>query len=95
VSSRAALQDEPSARAGSFFKRFDDLLVLTRMARPRADMREAKLLEELSDIARMKVDAEPFGDDTPEIDAPPPDDAVPLAIRAGLDDLRELGQLLR
>jgi len=41
------------------------------MTRPGADVREAKLLQELSDIARMKVDAEPFGNDTLEIDAPP------------------------
>src|ERR1700677_2238298 len=65
------------------------------MTRPGAHVREAKLLQELSDIARMKIDAEPFGNDTLEIDAPPPDDAVDFTIRAGLDDLRELSQLLR
>ena len=58
------------------------------MTRPGADVREAKLLQELSDIARMKVDAEPFGNDTLEIDAPPPDDAIFLTVRAGLNDLR-------
>src|SRR5271163_5217121 len=41
----------------------------------------------------MKVDAEPFGNDTLEIDAPPPDDAIFLTVRAGLDDLRKLSQL--
>jgi hypothetical protein len=44
-------------RAGSFFKPLDDPLVLSRMTRPGADVREAKLFQELSDIARMKVDA--------------------------------------
>jgi hypothetical protein len=39
------------------------------MTRPSADVREAELLQKLSDIARMKVDAEPFGNDTLEIDA--------------------------
>jgi hypothetical protein len=63
------------------------------MTRPGAHVREAKLLQELSDIARMKVDAEPFGDDTLEIDAPPPDDAIFLPVRAGLNDLRKLSQL--
>ena len=63
------------------------------MTRPGAHMREAKLLQELSDIARMKVDAEPFGNDTLEIDAPPPDDAIFLPVRAGLNDLRKLSQL--
>src|SRR5271169_3010650 len=58
--SRRCLRDEPSARAGSFFKPLDDPLVLGRMTRPGADVREAKLLQELSDIARMKVDAEPL-----------------------------------
>src|SRR5271170_3478317 len=43
----------------------------------------------------MKVDAEPLGDDPLEIDAPPPDEAIFLTLRANLDDLRELSQLLR
>jgi len=42
----------------------------------------------------MKVDAEPLGDDPFEIDAPPPDDAISLTVRATLDDLGEPGQLL-
>src|SRR5258708_33801068 len=70
-----------------------DPLVLGRMTRPGADVREAKLLQQLSDIARMKVDAEPFGNDTLEIDAPPPDDAIFLTVRARLHDLRKLSQL--
>jgi hypothetical protein len=41
----------------------------------------------------MKVDAEPLGDDMLEIDAPPPDDAIFLAVRASLHDLRNLSQL--
>src|ERR1700734_880853 len=83
-----------SAR-GKFFKPLDDPLVLSRMTRPGADVREAKLLQELSDIARMKVDAETFGNDTLEIDAPPADDAICLTVRAGLHDLRKLSQLFR
>src|ERR1700733_6813854 len=54
-----------------------------------------KFLEELSDIARMKVDAEPLGDDALEVEPPPAHDPVLLTIRTRLDDLRELSQLLR
>jgi hypothetical protein len=50
------------------------------MTRPSADVREAELLQKLSDIARMKVDAEPFGNDTLEIEAPPPDEAIFLTV---------------
>ena len=47
-------------RAREVFKPLDDPLVLSRMTRPGADVREAKLLQEFSDIARMKVDAQTF-----------------------------------
>ena len=77
-----------------FLKHLDDPLVLSRMTGPRTDMGEAKLLQKLSDIAGMKLDAEPLGDDALEVDPPPAHDAILLTIRAGLDDLRELGQLL-
>ena len=64
------------------------------MPRPGADRREAELLQKLSDIARMKVDAEPFGDDALEVDPPPANDAVLRTIRSDLDDPRELDQLI-
>jgi hypothetical protein len=63
------------------------------MTRPCADVREAELLQQLADIARMKVDAEPLGDDALEVDPPPAHDAVLLTIRASLDDLGQLSQL--
>ena len=65
------------------------------MTGPRTDVGEAEFLEELSDIARMKVDAEPLGDDAFEVEPTPAHDAVLLAIRTRLDDLRELSPLLR
>ena len=65
------------------------------MTGPRTDVGEAEFLEELSDIARMKVDAEPLGDDAFEVDPTPAHDAVLLTIWTRLDDLRELSQLLR
>src|ERR1700677_2756166 len=64
------------------------------MTRPRIDVGEAKLLEEFSDITGMKVDAEPLGDDTLEVEPTPAHDAVDLKIRPRLDDLRELSPLL-
>ena len=76
------------------FERLDDPLVLSRMTRPGADVGEAELLQKLSDIAWVKVDAEPLGDDALEVDPPPAHDAVLLTIRPGLDDLRKLGPLL-
>ena len=69
-------------------------LVLRWMTGPRADVGEAELLQKLSDIARMKLDPEPLGDDALEVNPAPAHDAILLTIRAGLDDLRELSQLL-
>src|SRR5271163_3017272 len=65
------------------------------MTGPRTDVGEAEFLEELSDIARMKVDPEPLGDDALEVEPTPAHDPVLLTIRTRLDDLRELSQLLR
>jgi hypothetical protein len=52
------------------------------------------LFEEPSDIARMKVNAEPLGDDAFEVEPTPAHDPVLLTIQTRLDDLRELSQLL-
>jgi hypothetical protein len=71
------------------------IIVLSQMARPRADVGEAEFPQKLSDMARMKVDAEPLGDDALEVVPTPAHDPVLLTIRAGLDDLREVSQLLR
>src|SRR3984957_18155620 len=89
------LRDGPSARAESFFESLDGPLVLSWMTGPRTDVGEAEFLEELSDIARMKVDAEPLGDDALEVEPSPAHAPVLLTIRTRLDDLRELSQLLR
>jgi hypothetical protein len=64
------------------------------MTGPRTDVGEAEFLEKLSDIARMKVDAEPLGDDALEVEPTPAHDPVLLTIRPGRDDLRKLGPLL-
>src|SRR4029077_10650448 len=94
ASSRAGRRHEPSARAGSFFESLDGPLALSWMTGPRTDVGEAQFLEELSDIARMKVDTEPLGDDAFEVEPTPAHDPVLLTIRTRLDDLRELSQLL-
>src|SRR6202050_3791914 len=94
--SAANLDKPPCRRGGPYvFESLDGPLVLRRMTRPRADVGEAEFLEELSDIARMKVDAEPLGDDAFEVEPTPAHDPVLLTIRTRLDDLRELSQLLR
>jgi hypothetical protein len=60
------------------------------MTGTRTDVGEAEFLEELSDIAPMKVDTEPLGDDTLEVNALPARDPILLTIPIGLSDLREL-----
>ena len=76
-------QDGRSAYARSFFKGLDDFGVLTGMARARAHMGKAQLLEQRSDIALVIVDAEALVDDALEIDAP--------RIRPGCAALRARG----
>ena len=65
------------------------------VARPRADVGKAELLEKLPDIARVIVDADPLGDDTLEIDPAPAHDAVDFPVRTRLADHGELSQLIR
>ena len=80
------ISQTPCRRGGPYvFKPLDDPLVLSRMTGPCAHMREAELLQKLSDIARVKVDAEPLGDDPLEIDPTPAHNAVLLTIRPGLE----------
>src|SRR6202020_1644382 len=94
--SAANLDKPPCRRDGPYvFESLDGPLVLSWMTGPRTDVGEAEFLEELSDIARMKVDAEPLGDDAFEVEPTPAHDAVLLTIRTRLDDLRELSRLLR
>lgn len=57
-------------------------------------MGKAELLEQLSDIALVIVDAEFLGDDALEVGPPPAHDAVDLAVGPRLDDRGKLSQLL-
>src|SRR3984885_12700240 len=94
--SAANLDKPPCRRGGPYvFEPLDDPLVLSRMTRPRTDVGEAELLQKLSNIARMKVDAEPPGDDALEVEPTPAHDPVVLTTRTRLDDLRELSQFPR
>jgi hypothetical protein len=93
--SAANLDKPPCRRGGPYvYEGLDDPLVLSRMARPGAHVGKAELLQKLSDIARVKVDAESLSDDALEVDPPPPHDAILLTIRPDPDDLRKLGPLL-
>ena len=75
---------------GTFFEVLHDLGVLPGMPGAGADVREADRLEDLADGSFVICDAEAVRDDLPQVQAPPPDDAVDPAIRDGLG---ELGQL--
>jgi hypothetical protein len=77
-----------------FFENLDDPLVLGGMAWPCAHVREAELVQKLSDVALVKVDAESLRDDPLEIHPAPAHDAVFFLIRSGLDDRCEFGHLL-
>jgi hypothetical protein len=58
-------------------------------------VREAERLEKLADRALVVGDAEALADDALQINAPPAHDAVHGPVWAGLDELRDLGTLLR
>src|SRR6202042_2511849 len=94
--SAANLDKPPCRRGGPYvFESLDGPLVLSRMTGPRTDVGEDEFLEELSDIAWMKVDAEPLGDDAFEVKPTQTPRPVFLTSRARLDELRELSQLVR
>src|SRR5215207_3934799 len=81
---------ECSASRRSFFKSRYGLLVLGRMARTRADVREAELLEDLADRALVVSDAEALGHDLLQVHPAPAHDSMDGALRAGFNDLGEL-----
>ena len=81
--------------SAKFFKSLDHALILGRMARARAHMRESKPLEKLSDVALVKPDAEPLADDALEVDPTPAHDAVDPGVRAGFNNRRQFRQLTR
>ena len=75
--SAANLDKTPCRRGGPYvFESLDGPLVLSWMTGPRTDVGEAEFLEELADIARMKVDTEPLGDDAFEVEPTPAHDPV-------------------
>jgi hypothetical protein len=57
-------------------------------------MGEAERLEQLSNIALVKLAPEPLSDDALEVHPSPAHDPVLLTIRPSFDDGGELGQLL-
>ena len=70
--SAANLDKPPCRRGGPYvFESLDGPLVLSWMTGPRTDVGGAEFPGELSDIAGMKVDAEPLGDDALEVEPTP------------------------
>src|SRR5215203_32909 len=88
-------RDERSASRRNFFKSRHGLLVLGRVARTRTEVREAELLQDLADRALVVGDAEALGHDLLQVDPAPAHDPVHGTVRAGLDELAKLRQLLR
>ena len=80
--------------AGKFFECLDNPGLLARMARSRADVGEADLLQELADRTLVIDDPEALFDHPLEVDAPPPHDAVLGSIGTRLHDLGEGDQLV-
>jgi hypothetical protein len=81
-------------RAKFFYIGLDDLAILRRMARPRADVAEAQLFQELADIALVIGHPEALLDDALQVDAPPPHHAVDRKVGTLLHDPRKLRLLL-
>ena len=70
------------------------MLVLSRVTRPRADVREAERLKELAN--RVVIgDPEALKNNALQVDPAPAHDAMHGPVRAGLNELCDLGALLR
>src|SRR3954468_23995896 len=82
----------PTGRAIRF-ERLDRALILHRVTRARADMREAERLQELADRALVVVDAEALADDPLQVDPTPAHDAMHDPVGPGLDEFCDLGPL--
>ena len=64
------------------------------MTRAGADVGEAERLQELADRALVIGNPEPLVDDALQVDPPPAHNAMHDPVRAGLDELNDLGSLL-
>jgi hypothetical protein len=80
--------------AGKFFERLDRPLILSRVTRTGADVREAERLQ-LADRAFMIGDPEALADHPLQVDPAPAHDPVYGPVRTRLDEFREFGPLLR
>ena len=82
-------------RAAKFFELFDLGRVLPEMARARRDVAEPEPPQQLADRALVISDV-PAGQDEPlQIDTAPAHHTVAFELRAGFDQRRQLGFLLR
>src|SRR3954471_5175154 len=80
--------------AGSLFERLDRPLILSRVTRTGADVREAERLQ-LADRALMISDPEALAAHTLQVDPAPAHDPVYGPVRTRLDEFRQFGPLLR
>lgn len=79
--------------AGKFFKGLDHALILSRVTRAGADVREAEPLQKLADRALMILDAEALADDALKVDPAPADHAMLGPVRPRLDEFGDLSAL--
>src|SRR5918995_3857409 len=80
--------------SGTFFERLDRALILRRVTRAGADVREAELVQELADRALMVGDPEAIEDHPLQVDPTPAHHAMHGSVRTGLDEPRDLSSLL-
>ena len=80
--------------ASTFFKRLDRALILRRVPRAGADVREAERLKQLADRALVVGDPEALQDEALQVDPTPAHHAMHGPVRPGLDKLGDLGALL-
>jgi hypothetical protein len=80
--------------SGKFFERLDRALILRRVTRAGADVREAELVQELAHRALMGGDPEAIEDHPLQVDPTPAHHAMHGSVRTGLDEAGQLGLLL-
>jgi hypothetical protein len=80
--------------APKFFELRHDPLVLRRVTRAGADVREAELVQELADRALMGGDPEAIEDHPLQVDPTPAHNTMHGSVRTGLDEAGQLGLLL-
>lgn len=92
---RATRPTWASSVRAKFFERLDDLAILFRVTRTRADVREAERLQKLANRALVVLDPGALGDQRLEVNPPPAHHAMDRTVGTGLDDGGQLGLVRR